>query len=326
MDTSLKVLMVEDSVDDAEVLAQELRRGGFDPAWQRVETEDALRAALEDDPWDVVTATYEMPRLNAHKALEVLKECGRDVPFIVVSGVISMERIAELMRAGAHDVVEKNNLARLVPAVEQGLRGAEKHRAHKRTKELLEDAIENMADGFALFDNEDRLVLCNENYRNILSGIADHLRPGTPFEVMTRAFAERGLIAVEADRIDDWIRARVPQHRAAKGFHEHHFSDGRWIRSAERRTSDGGLVCIRTDITEFMRAEPRIEPRARRDGLTTRQAQVLQKLASGHTNKEIAEHLGLSIYTVRCHVSAVFKALDVSNRTQAALIAKDLLQ
>jgi len=60
--------------------------------------------------------------------------------------------------------------------------------------------------------------------------------------------------------------------------------------------------------------------------LTKRQAQVLQKLASGHTNKAIAEHLGLSIYTVRCHDSAVFRALDVSNRTQAALIARDLLQ
>ena len=143
---------------------------------------------------------------------------------------------------------------------------------------------------------------------------------------MTRTFAERGLIAVEADQIDDWVRTRVPQHRAANGFHEHHFSDGRWIRSAERRTSDGGLVCIRTDITELKRAKPQIEHLALPDGLTNRQAQVLQKLASGHTNKAIAEHLGLSIYTVRCHVSAVLKALNVSNRTQAALIARDLLQ
>ncbi len=60
--------------------------------------------------------------------------------------------------------------------------------------------------------------------------------------------------------------------------------------------------------------------------LTNRQAQVLQKLASGHTNKAIAEHLRLSIYTVRTHVSAILRALDVSNRTQAALIARDLLR
>ena len=202
---------------------------------------------------------------------------------------------------------------------------------------MLEDAIENMADGFALFDAEDRFVLCNENYRNILSGIADHLVSGTSFEDMTRAFAERGLIAVEADHIDDWVRTRIAQHGAAEGFHEHQFSDGRWIRSAERRTSDGGLVCTRTDITDLKRAEAQIEHLALHDGLTelttkegknltNRQAQVLQKLASGHTNKAIAEHLGLSIYTVRVHISAILRALDVSNRTQAALIARDLLR
>ncbi len=196
---------------------------------------------------------------------------------------------------------------------------------------MLEDAIENMADGFALFDAEDRFVLCNENYRNILSGIADHLVSGTSFEDMTRAFAERGLIAVEADHIDDWVRTRIAQHGAAEGFHEHQFSDGHWIRSAERRTSDGGLVCIRTDITELKWPEAQIEHLAlltTKEGknLTKRQVQVLQKLASGHTNKAIAEHLGLSIYTVRVHISAILRALDVSNRTQAALIARDLLR
>ena len=191
---------------------------------------------------------------------------------------------------------------------------------------MLEDAIENMADGFAIFNAEGCFVHSTENYRNILAGITDHLVAATPFEDMTRAFAERGLIAVEADHIDDWFRTRVAQHRAAEGFHEHQFADGRWIRSAERRTSDGGLVCIRTDITELKWPEAQIEHLALPDGLTNRQAQVLQELASGHPNKVIAEHLGISIYTVRCHVWAVLRALHVSDRTQAALIARDLFR
>lgn len=208
MGAPLRVLMVEDSEDDSELLVHELRRGGFDLTATRVDTEDALRAALEDDAWDVVTSDYNMPRLSAPKALAVLKESRRDLPpFIVVSGVISMERAVDLMKAGADDFVEKSDLARLVPAIERGLRGAEEHRGRKRAEELLQDAIENMADGFALFDAEDRFVHCNENYRNIISGIADHLVPGTSFEDMTKAFAERGLIAVEADQIDDWLRS-----------------------------------------------------------------------------------------------------------------------
>ena len=142
MGVPLKVLMVEDSEDDSELLVHELRRGGFDLSWTRVETEDALRAALEDDAWDVITSDYNMPRLSAPKALAVLKESGRDLPFIVVSGVISMERAVDLMRAGADDFVEKNDLARLVPAIERGLRGAEEHRGRKRAEEALRESEE----------------------------------------------------------------------------------------------------------------------------------------------------------------------------------------
>ena len=88
---------------------------------------------------------------------------------------------------------------------------------------------------------------------------------------------------------------------------------------------------MRADITELKRPEAQIEHLAlltTKEGknLTKRQAQVLHKLAGGHTNKAIAEHLGLSIHTVRFHVSAVLRALDVSNRSEAALIARDLLR
>ena len=194
MGAPLKVLIVEDSEDDSELLVHELRRGGFDLSWTRVETEDALRAALEDDSWDVVTSDYHMPRLSAPKALEVLKESGRDVPFIVISGVISMERAVDLMRAGADDFVEKNDLARLVPAIERGLRVADERRGRKRAEGLLQDAIENMAVGSALLDAGDRVVQCNDNYRHIMSGIADYLVPCTSFDAITTVFADRGLL------------------------------------------------------------------------------------------------------------------------------------
>jgi diguanylate cyclase (GGDEF)-like protein/PAS domain S-box-containing protein len=255
MSTSLRILLAEDSEDDALLLLHELRRGGFEPVHRQVETEGEFREALAEGEWDVIASDYDMPRLSAPVALEILKQSGRDLPFIVVSGVISMERAVTLMKAGAHDFVEKSDLARLGPAIQRCLREAEEHRGRMRAEELLKDAIENMADGFALFDAEDRFVVCNENYRTIMSGIDDYLVPGMSFEEMTRAFAERGLMAVDADDIETWVQGRIAQHRAAAGFHEHRFSDGRWIRLAERRTGDGGLVCIRTDITERKQAE-----------------------------------------------------------------------
>ncbi len=119
MGAPLKVLIVEDSEDDSELLVHELRRGGFDLSWTRVETEDALRAALEENAWDVVTSDYEMPRLSAPKALGVLKESGRDVPFIVVSGVISMERAVELTL----HAFQKNNMANEVVVAGDGAEG-----------------------------------------------------------------------------------------------------------------------------------------------------------------------------------------------------------
>ena len=133
----LRVLIVEDAPDDAELLLRELRRQGYDPVAERVETRAAMQAALGAGPWDVILSDNSLPQYGAEAALQVLQEVGLDVPFIVVSGSIGEDAAVALMKAGAHDYLFKGNLARLGTAVERELREAEERRKRRQAEEAL---------------------------------------------------------------------------------------------------------------------------------------------------------------------------------------------
>ncbi len=124
MSPTLRVLLVEDSEDDAELLLRELRRAGHDPRWQRVDTREGLESALDGDQWDAVFADYSMPRFSAPEAFAVIKQRGLDLPFIIVSGTVGEEAAVAAMKSGVHDYILKDKLARLVPVVERELREA----------------------------------------------------------------------------------------------------------------------------------------------------------------------------------------------------------
>ena len=98
MDESLRVLHVEDSADDTELIKLELRRGGFSVTGQRVETEEDMRRALEGGKWDIVLSDHVMPGFSSEAALGLLRELGLDVPFVIVSGAIGEERAVEAVR------------------------------------------------------------------------------------------------------------------------------------------------------------------------------------------------------------------------------------
>ncbi|WP_319422830.1 GGDEF domain-containing response regulator [Pleurocapsa sp. FMAR1] len=141
MSKLLRVLIVEDSEDDAELLAIELERGNYEITYQRVDTKADMQAALQkSQSWDIVLADYSMPQFSAIAALELLKECDLDLPFVIVSGKIGEDTAVAAMKAGAHDYLIKGKLSRLIPAVERELREAilrEEYRAaQKRLKYL----------------------------------------------------------------------------------------------------------------------------------------------------------------------------------------------
>lgn len=137
MNLPLRVLIVEDESDDAELVVIELESGGYDPKYKRVDTPAAMNAALDEEPWDIIICDHSMPHFSAPAALTLLKEKGLDLPFIIVSGSIGEEIAVAAMKAGACDYVLKNNLARLVPAVERELREAWVRIERRRAEETL---------------------------------------------------------------------------------------------------------------------------------------------------------------------------------------------
>jgi signal transduction histidine kinase len=140
----LQVLVIEDSEDDAELLAIELRRAGYAPACHRVETVETLDLALDRQRWDVIIADYRLPQFDGLRALALVRAKGLDVPFIIVSGYITEETAVTAMKAGAHDYLMKDKLARLGPAVERELRDADVRRQRRRAEEELRRAYDEL--------------------------------------------------------------------------------------------------------------------------------------------------------------------------------------
>jgi PAS domain-containing protein len=140
----LRVLLGEDNEDDAALLLNELRRGGYEPVFQRVDSPAVMHSALQQDIWDVVLTEWNLPHFNALFALEMLKSQGVDLPFIIVSGTIGEEAAALALKAGAHDLVCKQNLNRLNLIVERELREAEERRARRKAEAALAASEERL--------------------------------------------------------------------------------------------------------------------------------------------------------------------------------------
>jgi signal transduction histidine kinase len=140
---ALRALLVEDSEDDATLLLRELARG-FDVTHLRVDTPEAMVAALESGPWDLVLSDFSMPRFSAPDALATLQRRGLDLPFIIVSGTVGEDTAVDAMRLGVHDYIVKGKLARLLPAIERELRECESRRRRRIAEEDLRKTEEQL--------------------------------------------------------------------------------------------------------------------------------------------------------------------------------------
>ena len=169
----VRLLLVEDSENDAMLLLRELRRGGYEPSHERVYTPEGMERALEEaedrgEPYEVVISDYYMPRFRAPDALGLLRGLGYDAPFIVVSGKIGEDAAVGITKAGANDYLTKENMARLCPAIERELKEAEVRRERTRAEEALARSeirfrrlVEQAADAMLVHDLEGRFVDVN---------------------------------------------------------------------------------------------------------------------------------------------------------------------
>ena len=138
MGTKLRILLIEDSEDDARLVLREIQHGGYEVEFERAETADAMRAALTRQTWDLIICDFSLPRFSAPNALELLKKSNHDLPFIIVSGTIGEESAVNALKAGAHDFIIKGNFARLIPAIQRELKEAEVRRERRERERELE--------------------------------------------------------------------------------------------------------------------------------------------------------------------------------------------
>ena len=157
---SLRALIVDDSENDVLLIIRELKKGGYNPFYQRVETAAAMKKALKAGSWEVVLCDYKMPKFNAPSAITLLKETNIHIPIIIVSGSIGEDAAVECMRLGAQDYVMKGNLSHLCPVVARELEESKVRNKQKQAESQREAALE------ALRQSE-------EKYRNILKNIED---------------------------------------------------------------------------------------------------------------------------------------------------------
>jgi len=142
MNILLRVLIVDDSDDDAKLIILQLQRGGYDPKWERVETYEAMESELNRQQWDVILCDYKMPHFSAHAAMKLVQDRKIDIPFIIVSGAIGEDTAVTAMKSGAHDYLMKDKLPRLVVAIEREIRETKIRQEKKKADESLKTSEE----------------------------------------------------------------------------------------------------------------------------------------------------------------------------------------
>jgi response regulator RpfG family c-di-GMP phosphodiesterase len=174
----IRILIIEDSDDDAILMLRTLTRSGLEPTWERVQTGEEMKAALASHTFDAIISDYQLPTFSAPQALDIAKQYGGNLPFIVVSGNIGEETAVQMMRAGAHDYIMKGNLSRLPEAIRRELRDAQV-RAERRQAEMAlrasQEQIKTRLDQLTILHDIDLAITSFTDLDKIVETILSHI-------------------------------------------------------------------------------------------------------------------------------------------------------
>ncbi|MFA5182076.1 MAG: ATP-binding protein [Syntrophales bacterium] len=267
MGQPLRVLIVEDSENDAELLLRKLRQGGFEPLHARVETAEEMGAALSSGAWDVILSDYKLPRFTGLQALALFLGKGLDIPFLMVSGNIGEDTAVETMKAGAHDYIMKDRLQRLVPAIRRELKDAEERRLRRQTEKALIEREFQYRELVARMSSAVVVYKVNEDGSDFI--IADFNPAGERIEQIRKAdivnksildvfpgVVEFGLFAV-LKRV--WETGR-PEHYPVSLYKDDRIVG--WRENYVYKLSSGDIVAVYDDVTEKKKAEAALQSAA----------------------------------------------------------------
>ncbi|MEX2542512.1 MAG: LuxR C-terminal-related transcriptional regulator [Trueperaceae bacterium] len=377
----LRVLLVEDSRDDAELNQLELQRNGFTIDSCRVETRDATLEALKNREWDVVLSDHALPGFSSHEVLELLSDHSLDTPCIIVSGAIGEEAAVQLLQGGAVDYVNKDKLYRLSQAVRRALREAESSRARseaeaalrrseqalrelnenlelrvdERTRELvaqtnlLEAALNTLKDLFFVVDTDRRLVrwnreLCTmtgldeDEVENRRLTVLVHQDDREAMDAWFTRVHEDGAATMEAQLLVDsgkyvpyeFTGARLKDGEGhpmgvcgiARNISQRRQTE-QHLKQAIREVIDDATWFAQSVLEKMSQVSSPSTPSIKATDLTDRERQVIEMIAKGMKNNQIAKDLGLSYATVRNYVARIYSKLDVHSRAEAVIWARE---
>ncbi len=286
-----RVLVVDDDRTSRIKLGLAIKKLGFD----KVEVEDGMKALelLGQQDFDLVLLDIVMPGLSGFDVLAAMKADSRlrRIPVLVISSMDDdVASVVKAIELGAEDFLPKSFdpvllRARVHACVDKARLFNETQNLLRETKSArgrLIDAIENSSEGFAFYDAEDHLVLCNSKYRELLYPGADlTIEQGMAFEAIIRRAAENGLVVDAQGRIEEWVAERLAAHRNPGEPQIQRRRGGRWVLISERRTGDGGTVTIFSDVTDLKQREEEL----------TKKSNALEQLSN-----QLAKYLSPQIY------------------------------
>lgn len=314
MSIPLRALIVEDSELDASLVVRELRRGGYEPEWLRVDTHDAMQNALREREWDVVISDYSMPSFSGIAALELLKCTGHDVPFVIVSGTIGEETAVAAMKAGAYDYFVKGHLGRLNAAIERELREAALRR-RQRDDALALREIEARFNAFMsniptpawIKDEKFHYVYVNTPLSDLWGRPADELLGRTDLELMPRNIA-RAMREHDAEVLRSNEAMNVLETMLNAEGREATFTVLKFplLDVAGHRHVAG----VALDITERVRAKDQLEAANRRLQVLSGKIIEVQERERLHIARGLHDDVDQALTALKLNLDALRRAAD----------------